>query len=220
MGTSFYSSPRQFELGLRSAPGSKATTEDSTNVDIGLHRKSGPVRFDVNLLYYDIDNSIYQRLNGASNDGLAVAEYAQDDARFFGLEAAVMFPLVSFYSIDPEIRLFADYVNAKLENGDELPRLPPLRVGINLTAGGQNVRTGLDVIYNAKQGDISSFNTDAYTMVDLNLTYKLARERLNVAWFVRGTNLLDEDARKSTSFLAAFAPLPGRSLHVGVRARF
>ena len=57
-------------------------------------------------------------------------------------------------------------------------------------------------------------------MVNLNLLYRLDGQMLGWEFFARGTNLLDEDARKSTSFLAAFAPLPGRSLHVGARARF
>ena len=38
--------------------------------------------------------------------------------------------------------------------------------------------------------------------------------------FLRGKNLADEEARRSTSFLAAFAPLPGRSLEAGVRLEF
>jgi hypothetical protein len=38
--------------------------------------------------------------------------------------------------------------------------------------------------------------------------------------FVRGTNLLDEDARRSTSLVKDVAPLPGRSLAIGIRASF
>jgi iron complex outermembrane receptor protein len=38
--------------------------------------------------------------------------------------------------------------------------------------------------------------------------------------FVRGANLADEEARRSASFLAAFAPLPGRSLQGGLRVAF
>jgi iron complex outermembrane receptor protein len=38
--------------------------------------------------------------------------------------------------------------------------------------------------------------------------------------YLRGDNLLDEDARRHTSPLKEFAPLPGRALGVGVRLEF
>lgn len=38
--------------------------------------------------------------------------------------------------------------------------------------------------------------------------------------FIRGSNLLDEDARRHASPLKDHAPLPGRSLGAGVRFEF
>jgi iron complex outermembrane receptor protein len=38
--------------------------------------------------------------------------------------------------------------------------------------------------------------------------------------YLRGENLLDEDARRHTSPLKEFAPLPGRSVGAGVRLEF
>ena len=38
--------------------------------------------------------------------------------------------------------------------------------------------------------------------------------------FLRGSNLLDEDIRQHTSPLKDLAPLPGRSVHVGLRYEF
>lgn len=42
----------------------------------------------------------------------------------------------------------------------------------------------------------------------------------NVLLFLRASNLLDEDARQHPSVRKDVAPLPGRSLHLGVRAEF
>ncbi len=196
------------------------TTEDSTNFDIGLHREAGLLQFEVNLFYYDIEDYVHQRTSDAFRDGLQIAEYAQGDAEFFGFEAAMTFSVVNSAQLNAEMRVFSDYVNAELTNGDNLPRIPPWRIGINLEADRANLKTGLDVIYHADQDDISSFNTKNYTAVNLNLNYKLDGEYGNWEFFARGTNLLDETARKSTSFLAAFAPLPGRSLHMGLRMKF
>jgi iron complex outermembrane receptor protein len=52
----------------------------------------------------------------------------------------------------------------------------------------------------------------------MNLSYTFADPGLHI--FLRGTNLLDEDIRQHTSPLKDLAPLPGRSLHAGVRFEF
>ena len=57
-------------------------------------------------------------------------------------------------------------------------------------------------------------------MVDLSAIYAMTLQETRLDLFVRGTNLLDEAARRSTSFLAPYAPLPGRSFHAGARLRF
>lgn len=211
---------RQFEIGLLAVPGGRATTEDSVNLEFGVQTELRGARVDANVFYYDIGDYVLQDLTGAVQDGFPVAQYAQADAEFYGVEAAVVMPVPLSSAFDAELRTFADFVSAELSNGDDLPRIPPWRLGANLELGQASWLAGLDVIYNAEQDDISSFNTDAYTMVNLSFLYRLDGQALDWEWFARGTNLLDEDARKSTSFLAAFAPLPGRSLHVGVRARF
>ena len=82
------------------------------------------------------------------------------------------------------------------------------------------LEAGLDVIYHAEQANISSFNTDAYTMVNASFLYRFELDSSEWEVFARGKNLLDEEARKSTSFIAAFAPLPGVSIAAGFRGRF
>jgi iron complex outermembrane receptor protein len=50
------------------------------------------------------------------------------------------------------------------------------------------------------------------------VSYRLPLGKKKALLFLRGTNLLDEDARLATSPLKDIAPLPGRSVHFGVRA--
>jgi iron complex outermembrane receptor protein len=211
---------RQFEIGLLVVPGGSATTENAANIELGWQRTQGDILWDVSAYYYDFSDYIYQDLTGAVDDGLPVAIYTQDDAEFLGAEAAVTVPLWSRDKLDNNLRLFGDTVKAELSNGDKLPRIPPWRMGANFDFGRANWTAGLDVIYYAKQDDISSFNTDAYTMVNANLLYRVPAGATEWELFVRGTNLADEEARKSTSSIAAYAPLPGRSLHVGARLVF
>ncbi len=211
---------RQFEIGLLAVPGGSVELEKSRNVDLGWRRETGGVRWDASVFYYDIGDYVYQDLTGNVDDGLPVAQYSQQDAEFLGFEAAVTFPLWRTEELTNDLRLFGDYVEAELSDGSKLPRIPPWRLGANFSLGQSAWLAGLDVVYHAKQDDISSFSTDSYTMVDLSFLYRMEFVQMNWEFFARGTNLLDEEARKSTSFLAAYAPLPGRSLHVGLRARF
>jgi iron complex outermembrane receptor protein len=63
--------------------------------------------------------------------------------------------------------------------------------------------------------------TDGYTMLDLSFSYALpSTGPFSPLLFLRLSNLADETARDSVSFLAQIAPLPGRSVSGGVRVVF
>ena len=211
---------RQYEIGLVAEGGGSADTEHSLNVDIGLSRQVGDVRFDANLFFYDIGDYVHQDIADAKRGAFPIAQYTQGDAEFYGFEIAVVFPLVKPQILKTDLRVFADYVSASLDNSDDLPRIPPWRTGANLKLEWKNWHAGADLRYHSNITDISSFNTSAYTMLDLNALYKIDGHHFNWEIFARATNLLDENARKSTSVLAAFAPLAGRSLLLGVRLKF
>jgi iron complex outermembrane recepter protein len=62
--------------------------------------------------------------------------------------------------------------------------------------------------------------TDSFTLVDVDASYRVPMGPASVFLFLRGSSLLDEDARQHASPLKDIAPLPGRSAHFGVRAEF
>jgi iron complex outermembrane receptor protein len=62
--------------------------------------------------------------------------------------------------------------------------------------------------------------TDAYTLLDADLVFRPGWVGDGVLLFLRGRNLLDEDARLHTSPLKDQLPLPGRSIGAGVRVEF
>ena len=59
--------------------------------------------------------------------------------------------------------------------------------------------------------------TDGYTMVNLDFSYRLPEREHSVFFYLRGENLLDEEARRHSSPLKDVAPLPGRGIGAGVR---
>ncbi len=211
---------RQFEIGLLAEPGGTADLEVSTNLDLGFARRAGSLEWLVTLFYNDIDDYIYQAVTDVEVDGLPVAPHVQADARFWGAEAELTVPLPAKRAWQSTARVFADVVFAELDDGSDLPRIPPLRTGLELATQRGPWGLAVDATWHAKQDRISSFQTDAFTLVNASATYEFAGGPFTWSLFVRGTNLTDDDARRAASFLAAYAPLPGRGLEAGFRSRF
>ncbi|MEJ2603035.1 MAG: TonB-dependent receptor [Gammaproteobacteria bacterium] len=209
----------QFELGL-AALGLDPEKEVSLNFDVRLSGGAERLRWDVSVFYNRVGDYIFQNLTGQVEDALPVAEYAQSDADFYGIEGEVSLLLGRIGGFQAELGFLGDFVYAELDDGRYLPRMPPLRLGAELMFSNDTLTTSLDVMWHSEQDNISSFRTDSYTMIDVSAVYHLPLAGPMLDLFLRGSNLADEPARRSTSFLAAYAPLPGRSLHAGARLRF
>ena len=201
--------------------------ETAVTADVSLRRTGDGIRWTVSAYYNDYSNYIYENPTGVfvptgEGEDFEVFEYLQGGAKFHGFEAEVEFPLWSQGGDHLELRLATDYVRGKLDNGDDLPQIPPLRVGAGLHYDLGQWHLGTQVFYYEKQDKIASneLPTDGYTMVDADTSYRLPMASSNVFVFLKGTNLLDEDARQHSSPLKDVAPLPGRALHFGVRAEF
>jgi len=57
-------------------------------------------------------------------------------------------------------------------------------------------------------------------MVNARLAYRFESVGTGLEVFIQGENLGDQEARVATSFLKEFAPLPGRSVTIGIRGSF
>ena len=201
--------------------------ETAITADVSLRRTGDGVRWTVNAYYNDYTDYIFENPTGQfiptdAGEEFQLFQYLQGDAKFYGFEAEVEFPLWQQGEDHLELRLASDYVRGKLDNGDNLPNIPPLRVGAGLHYDVGQWHLGTQVFYYDKQDQIAAneLPTDSYTMVDADTSYRLPMAESAVFLFLKGTNLLDEDARQHSSPLKDIAPLPGRSFHVGVRAEF
>jgi len=156
-------------------------------------------------------------------------------ARFTGIEANGNLRLLGtggFSRLDDaatlDLEWRADLVRATNANTNlPLPRIAPARVGATLAYGDGpwTARVGFD--HYAAQDRVPPFGdvpTDAYTMWNAALTYKMRVQRANLTWYARIDNITDQLAYSATSILTTTvypnAPLPGRSLKLGLRATF
>lgn len=144
-------------------------------------------------------------------------------ATFQGFEAEARIPLWAREGQAVALDLRADYVRANdRSNNDSLPRIPPLRIGGALVYTDGDLSARVDALWAREQNDVAPGEqpTDGYTLVNAALAYRL--RALGAGWevFVRGTNLLDETIRYSTSFLKEIAPVGARAVTVGLRGTF
>lgn len=198
--------------------------ERTNALDVAL-RSAGdaPVRWQVNAYVNAFRDFIYLQPTGAVEDGYDVYDYRQADARFVGVEAEVVAPIVSRESGTLQLRLAGDWVRATLaRGGGPLPQIPPLRVGTELAWRASRWSAGTSLYRYRAQSRVAEFErpTDGYTMLDVDASWRLRARAGSWLVFARAGNLLDEEARRHTSPLKEFAPLPGRSLTAGVRLEF
>jgi iron complex outermembrane receptor protein len=103
-----------------------------------------------------------------------------------------------------------------------VPRIPPLRVGSSLHYEQGNWHGEVEVVRNSKQDKIAAYetDTDGYTMWSAAANYYLALDDLDMTFYLKGRNLTNEEGRVHSSYVKDEVPLPGRSVSLGVRARF
>jgi iron complex outermembrane receptor protein len=208
---------QQFEIG-----DPNLREETANNIDLTWKRTGQGLRWTVNLFYNRVDDFIYLQNTGIEQDELPVAIYTQADATLRGYEAEISFPLTEANGSEWRARLFSDFTRGSLVDGGDLPRIPPQRAGASINYSTRQFTFGMDAIYHAEQDRTAEFElpTDSYTMMNADASWDLLGTHLDWTVFLRVNNLLDEEARRHTSFLKDLAPLPGRNVTLGVRAHF
>jgi iron complex outermembrane receptor protein len=228
-----HAATRSYEIGDASLG-----RERSNEADIGFLRHRGAWTWQVNGFYKRIDGFIYREFQVdadgeillVNDDGVAagnqrnrLVNYRQRDADFYGLEAQTAWRLLDGPSLRVDGRVFADLVRGQLRDADEdLPRITPVRLGLGLDAAWADWSAGVDFVRTRTQRDIGvgETPTDAYSMLGLDVAWRTRWSGLETEFYLRGRNLLDEEARLHTSFLKDEAPLPGRTWLAGVRMAF
>jgi len=217
----------------------KMPTETANNIDIGFRKVEGDLTFSYNFFYNQIDNYLYQANTGLMMEDLAehdhgdhedeaahdhahgdfdIYQYQQRDVRMYGLEFALAYQL----DAAQQVSVFADSVRASLKDGGDLPRIPPIKAGVEYQYQAQQWSANVGVTHYARQNKVSELEstTASYTSVDASLSYYFDLSSIDMTAFIKGSNLTDKLSYVHSSFIKEDAPLPGRALTLGITARF
>ena len=200
----------------------KLDNEVSYAADATLHYNAGGWNADLHLYVTKYDGFIDLYRTGAvdAGSGLDVFHFVQTEAKFYGTEAEVSY---LFWQDGERSLTFeggADYVHGETDLGPAA-RVPPWSVtGRAIFEGGW--WTGkLELRHVADQNRVAEHElpTDSYEMLNASLVFRPLKNQ-DFKILIDGRNLTDSQAREHASFLKDLAPLPGRSLRIGVGYSF
>lgn len=196
--------------------------ETSVGLDVSLRKTEGKFHGEVNLFSNRFDGFVFGNPSGEEQDGLTVFRYIQADAHFRGFEAAAHFELWHAEPHHLELELGTDSIRATLDDGRNLPRIPPQRHSAALIYQGRRFSGLAEVRYVAAQNRVAELEEpgESYTMVNANVGYRFFRANTVHDVLLRGTNLTNELARSHVSPLKEIAPLPGRDFSLSYRVTF
>ena len=215
-----------FELGNPNLEKEKAKT-----IEFGVKKAAGRFRFDGSIYATRFDGFISKGLTGVGcggtintcgvEDELDQLVFEQRDARFYGAEFIAQYDIAPIWNGVWGIEGQYDFVNAKFDNGDNVPRIPPHRLG-----GALYYRDGQwfarAAVLHAFDQDRFAFNetpTDGYTLISAELSYttRLQSSHGLTPEFtigIKGENLSDEEVRVHSSFKKDEVLQPGASVRV------
>jgi iron complex outermembrane receptor protein len=179
---------------------------------------------DVSLtgFYNRFKGYIYEANTGQTIDGAPVYQQTQGNARYYGAEGELDMPLVRSGDFSLKSELRASYVRAKLGDGSNVPRIPPLALfgALEGTAGDFTARG--EVAWSGAQTKVAANETptDGYTFVNASLAWRPLRGNDNVTVLLKGENLLGATGRLATSLTKDYTPLPGRNIEASMRVSF
>ncbi|HYP16251.1 MAG TPA: TonB-dependent receptor [Opitutus sp.] len=216
--------------------------EESLALDLTLRKRLGFVTGSLSVFSNRFDGYLFEQPTGllavehegeiefvspddeeAEHGGLPVYRFVQHDAQFYGAELESIFHLQHTDRHQLDLVVGADFVRARDTTADtNLPRITPRRVKSGLVWASGPWSLGGEVQFVERQDRVAADETPTagYELVSAYVSYRLTFERAVFDVFARGTNLGDAEARMHTSFLKDVAPLPGRSVTVGIRASF
>ncbi|MCW2367244.1 iron complex outermembrane receptor protein [Sphingobium sp. B7D2B] len=202
-------------------------TERGWGVEGTLHGRGPDFHLTVSGFYNKFDRFIYDSIvddsaclaaSGATSLEFPCFAYLQSGAEYYGAEIQADWTAATFGRTELRLDGLADFTRATLDNGEPVPRIPPLRLlgGATLDAGEWSVRGEIEHAFKQDRVSARETVTPAYTFVNAGLTWKPAIANQRVSFSLQANNIFDVEARRHASLLKDYAPLAGRDIRLTV----
>ncbi len=215
-----------FEIGNPNLEKEKAKT-----IEFGVKKSAGSFRFDGSLYATRFDGFIAKSLTGVgcgdtidtcgTEDELDQLVFQQRDARFVGAEFIAQYDIAPIWNGVWGIEGQYDFVNARFDNGENVPRIPPHRLGgaLYYRDGQWFARAAVLHAFDQDRIALNETPTDGYTLISAELSYTAKLQGTGSASpeftiGIKGENLGDEEVRIHSSFKKDEVLQPGASVRV------
>ena len=191
--------------------------EKSLSTEIYLRKKWGDSSLRLAIFDNDYEDFIYLQKRAGSEDEF---DFLQQDAEISGLEFSYD-TSVNFSEYKLLTSLKYSLIEGKLDNGSNLPRIPPEKLMLGLSSKVGEVLYKVDFTHNSKQDDIglNELPTDSFTQVDLGAEWTPSSfNGLKVSALIR--NATDEEIRRHTSAIKDLVPESGRDIRLSLGFSF
>ena len=232
-----------FSAGIHEATGTFETgnpnleKEKAASVEFGLRNARGSLRYDATAYYTKYDGFIFRELTGLECEGTlascgAVAPdaeetldqvlFGQRNANFTGVEIAAQYDVTAIWRGVWGIEGQYDFVRARFEDGGNVPRIPPHRIGGGIFYRDSNWFARAGVLHAFDQDKIgeNEIVTPGYTLVSAELSYSVALDAEtglgpSMTIGIKGENLANDEVLNHASFKRREdVLLPGANLRV------
>lgn len=206
--------------------------EKAWGLEATLHAHGDGFSLDAAAYYNWFDDYIYEAQVTADACEAAAApsgrevdlpcfQYAQSDARYYGVEAEASVRLATLGGYAVNADLLGDWVRARVTGRGPVPRIPPMRLLGGLEATGDRLTARAEVEHAFEQDRVTVFETPtaAYTLVNASLAFKPFGADNPTNLILSANNVFDVVARRHASILKDFAPLAGRDLRATLSFR-
>ncbi len=217
--------PQTFETG---DPSLKIERANSLEGTVRVH--SGPFRFEGSVYGTWFHNYIYGDLTGRTcdDDGACVVgdseelkelNYGQQGAHFWGLEGDMRYQLLKTTTGGLEAHVLGDYTRAKLDDGNNVPRIPPYRIGGGLNWKSDRFDAGFLWMHVGEQDKFGVFDTptNGYENLGANIAVRPFRSQPGIELAVVGQNLTNDVIRNASAFNKEDVVMPGRTVRFVLR---
>lgn len=217
--------PNTYETG---DPNLKIERANSLEASLRVH--SGAFRFEGSLYSTWFHNFIYGDLTGRTcdDDGVCTTSpdgdlkelfYRQQGAHFRGVEGQASYDLVSGPDGKFTAKVLGDYTRATLNNGGNVPRIPPYRVGGGFDWTSKPFDMGVMLKYMGAQHDYGAFDTATPGYADLgaHIAWRPFTKLPGVELAVVGQNLTDDVQRNAAALNKDLVEMPGRNVRFVLR---
>jgi len=199
--------------------------ERANSLEASLRVRRGRFQFDGSLYSSWFKNYIYGDLTGrmCDDDGTCAVDgdgdlkelfYRQQGAHFRGVEGEARYDVLKGRGATLTARMLGDYTRATLDDGNNVPRIPPYRIGGGLTVRADKADAGVTFIHYGRQDKFGLFDTetDGYNSLNAQIAVRPFKAWPGVELAVIGQNLTDDVQRLATALNKDAVVMPGRSV--------